>query len=331
MGYVAQRCHVPACEETPGVKIIGFSELNQAVISKYRKRYNYFAEYKQLLAQQPDGVIIASPSNTHVEICIEALKRGIHVLVEKPLALSVAEAERIKAVLSHNSGQLFVGLHLRHSRQVRHLKQIIKNKALGDVVGFQSVFSNHHRRRQTVSGYDKKRETGGGVLFDLAYHHVDLFRFLLGLPVSEVSCSVSSNQHEDDVGFMSLKFGESYSGQSFFSSVTHNEHLIKVFFTDGIALLDFFKSPSLYRFDKRNSVTRKLLSEVKYSLTMGMMALNLFRKVRVEAYLNQVIAFQQTLTGQQTDLATFEDGLAALKVIEAAYQSNHSGRWMQVK
>lgn len=330
VGYVTQRGHLPALKVLKNFQIIGFHDTNKDVISKFTKSIPYYESSEKLLSTKPDIALIATPSYLHYKMCKDVLYHNINVLIEKPLSLKIEEAYRIKSFLNKSKAKLFVGLQLRHAHQIKKLKKVIENKCLGEVVAFQSVFTNHISRRNTITGYEKKRKLGGGALYDLAYHHIDLFAYLFGGKITSVKSTIFSRINEDDTVFLELKFNH-ILGSSFFSSATFNEHTIKVFFENGIALIDFFKSPDIFIIAKKNTVKNKMFSELKYSFSSLKMAENIITSKRVSPFISQLEAIENELNGIKTNQASYEDGLNALKVVLAAYKSNLvEGRWVNL-
>lgn len=321
VGHVTQRGHLPALKVLKNFQIVGFHDTNKNIISKFRKLIPYYKNSEELLNIKPDIALIATPSYLHCKICNEVLSRNINVLTEKPLALKLKEAYSIKSFLDKSNAKLFVGLQFRHARQVKKLKKVIENKCLGEVVAFQSLFTNHISRRNTITGYETKRKLGGGALFDLAYHHIDLFAYLFGEKITSIKSTILSKINEDDTAFLEFKFNN-VLGSSFFSSATFNEHTLKVFFENGIVLIDFFKSPDIFVLANKNTVKNKMFSELKYSFSSLKIAENIIASKRVSPFISQLEAIENELNGMKTNQASYEDGLNALKVVLAAYKSN---------
>lgn len=330
LGHVAQTCHLPAMKLAGNVRVVGFVESDESISKKYGREYKYFRTLEELFRETLDAVLIATPSDTHAKICVEALGRDVSILVEKPLALNDQDAEMVREALARSSAKLFVGLNFRHARQTLRLKDLLDAGSLGMPIGFRTLFANNVLRRRTVSGYEKDRRRGGGVIFDLAYHHFDLLRYLFGAPLRSVRCSVFSRETQDDNALVELEMANGIRGNCIFSSSSYNDHIIEVFFAQGTARIDFFKSRDIYICGRKNSVTQKLLSEFKYSLSMGTLLQYSLSKNRVDSYLRQINLLQNELRGSKTALASFEDGYAALRAAEASYISNTRKSWVNL-
>jgi predicted dehydrogenase len=330
LGHVSQRCHLPALELNRNVRLIGFTDPNDEVARVYGKKYQYFESPQKMISQRPDGVIIAAPSNVHAELCVEALSNDINVLVEKPLCISVEKALLIKEALDKSAAKLFVGLNFRHAVQILRLKELLISKALGLPISFQSTFINNISRRNTVTGYEKKRDKGGGVIFDLAYHHFDLLSFIFDSSVTSIQSSIYSRHNDDDIAFIDLKLSNGLHAHGFYSSVGYNDHTLQTFCENGTILVDFFRSTDLYVSGNKNTVFQKFISEGKYSLSMATMAKNVFARYRLDSYARQIQCFVDELTGMYTSLATFDDGFRSLQVAEGAYSSEKTKSWVDI-
>jgi predicted dehydrogenase len=330
MGAVTQRSHLPALKHLKNYEIIGFYEPNAELANSFKDKYKGCATLEELFDLQPDLVLIATPSAYHASIAIQAIKRGINCLVEKPLALQLDEAIQIKEAMKGTSVKVYTGLHFRHSFQVQKLKAIIDSEKFGKVVGFQGVFTNHVNRRKTVSGYEKKRNSGGGVLYDLAYHHADLFSYLLHQKATKVSARIDSKLFDDDTAFATFTFGD-ICGSGFYSSITYNEHTLKVFFEKAIVEVDFYKSPDLLIIGGSNSILDKLKAELFQIGSMLKLAFNLFPKFKTHPFIQQYTLIAKSLNGESNQMASLEDGIHALSIIESIYTSNNSNSWETVK
>jgi predicted dehydrogenase len=321
---------LPALELNRNVRLIGFTDPNEEVVRVYGEEFPHFETPQKMMSQRPDGVIIAAPSNVHAELCVEALSNDINVLVEKPLAITVEKALLIKEAMDNSAAKLFVGLNFRHAAQILRLKELLSSKALGVPIAFQSTFINNIARRNTVTGYEKKRDKGGGVIFDLAYHHFDLLRFIFQSSVTSIRSSIFSRYNDDDMAFIDLRLSNGLYARGFYSSVGYNEHTLQILCENGTILIDFFRSRGIYVSGSKNTVIQKLISEAKYSIGMATMAKNVFARYRLDSYARQIQCFVDELNGMNTSMATFDDGFRSLQVAEGAYSSEKVKSWVDI-
>jgi predicted dehydrogenase len=142
--------------------------------------------FEELLAQDLDGVVIATPSALHAEQAEKALARGLAVFCQKPMARTAAECRRVIAAARQSDRLLGVDLSYRHTAAMRRIRERVAAGDVGEVYAVDLVFHNAY-------GPDKPwfRDpalSGGGCVIDLGIHLVDLALWTLDFPsVREVS------------------------------------------------------------------------------------------------------------------------------------------------
>lgn len=136
-------------------------------------------DYRDIVGQV-DAVIVALPNYLHAPIALDLLQHGIHVFVEKPMALKTSECDAMIEAANYSKTVLAVGLEFRFFYSSQFVKQIIKNGLLGDILSFdirQGVILNW----AMASDYLLRKEAaGGGVLVDFGSHVLDLLLWWLG-------------------------------------------------------------------------------------------------------------------------------------------------------
>lgn len=126
-----------------------------------------------------DAAIIAVPHSLHAPISIDLMNRGIHILVEKPMALNVHECNAMIAVAETNNVTLTVGLMRRFLHSHQFLKEVLSDTFLGKILSFDVREGNIYDW-PLISDYLFRKESGGGVLFDTGPHTLDLILWWLG-------------------------------------------------------------------------------------------------------------------------------------------------------
>ena len=148
-----------------------------------------------------DAVIIATPHYFHPPLTIEAARAGVHVLCEKPIAVSVGPARAMVAECRKRKIVLGVMFQQRNRPAMRKMKQMIDSGAIGEIVRFQMICSAWYR---TQAYYESGawRGTwdgeGGGILLNQAPHSLDLFQWLGGMP-KRVTATVATRTHRIEV------------------------------------------------------------------------------------------------------------------------------------
>ncbi|MDR9772803.1 Gfo/Idh/MocA family oxidoreductase [Rhizobium hidalgonense] len=139
----------------------------------------WYANFQDIGAEdRPDGVIVATPNQLHVENGMEVIAAGIPVLLEKPIADDVDAAARLVAAGETAGVPLLIGHHRRHNPMIQAAKQIVDGGRLGRIVTVHGTFWVAKPEDYFDIGW--RREAGAGPVFVNLIHDVDLFRFLFG-------------------------------------------------------------------------------------------------------------------------------------------------------
>jgi len=140
---------------------------------------------RALTAARPDGVLLVSPPETHRGLAEIALAAGSHVLVEKPLAPTPADAAAIAVAADRNGRYVVVAQNYRFRRQSRALRQLVRGGALGSLEAIR-IECRRDLRAAWVSSRDWRGRMPHPYLLDMAVHHFDLIRAITGEEVAEV-------------------------------------------------------------------------------------------------------------------------------------------------
>ena len=184
-GAIAQNGHVPGFKNA-GAEVIAICDTNLARAKEVAEKHgipHVFADYKELIAlPDVDMVSVGLPNALHAPVSIAALKAGKHVLCEKPMTISVADAKKMIAAADAAGRVLSVNQHMRFDTTAQAMRAIVKSKALGDVYLAETKWV----RQQGIPGYGgwftNKDLAGAGALMDIGVHMLDLLLYLLDFP-----------------------------------------------------------------------------------------------------------------------------------------------------
>ncbi len=196
--------HVRVLSDFPEVELVGVMDVDPARVQRATARRTFpgFTELGALLeSTKPDALIVAVPTRAHAPVVLEALRRGVHVLVEKPIAATVEEARAMAQEAMARGVLLSVGHVERFNPAVAELRRRL---ARGDA---GRVFQIHARR----IGPFPQRIRDVGVVLDLATHDVDVCRYLLGDEVERVYAAAQRRIHTENedlcVGMLHFRSG----------------------------------------------------------------------------------------------------------------------------
>ncbi|MDO5604010.1 MAG: Gfo/Idh/MocA family oxidoreductase [Paracoccus sp. (in: a-proteobacteria)] len=185
--------HVQSIASSSGMELAGIADPAPAtarIASQYGTRA--YADYGELITKEaPQGAIIAAPNALHLPISRAFLEAGIPVLIEKPVANSVAEGMELAAVSAATGVPALVGHHRRHHPAIRKARELIAAGALGRIAAV-SITCNLMKPPEYFDA-DWRRQPGvGGPLLINAIHEIDLLRFTVG-EIAEVMALTSSD------------------------------------------------------------------------------------------------------------------------------------------
>jgi predicted dehydrogenase len=137
-----------------------------------------------------DAAIVALPHNLHASVCTDLLRSGVHVLVEKPMALTTDDCDQMIAAAAAGRTVLAVGLIRRFVSSIQWVKGLLENGALGRIESFDFQEGHVFDWPVTSDFFFRRESAGGGVLMDTGVHVLDVLLWLLG--------DVASLQYRDD-------------------------------------------------------------------------------------------------------------------------------------
>jgi len=182
--------HLMNCRYIEGVKVVAAADKSRAALKRAESFgvKNLFTDYHDLFNESPklDAVIISLPNFLHFESVKLALEAGVDVFVEKPLAVSVKEGRELVKLVEKSGRKLMVGHCMRFIDVTEKMKVALEEGRIGDleVVTLEQIlngpFAHGAVPTPVPEWWFDPQKTGGGVLLDLGYHMIDLFRFFVG-------------------------------------------------------------------------------------------------------------------------------------------------------
>jgi len=197
------QAHINKIKETPEAELTAVSDVDSEITKKISQEHKVpgFTDYEKLLKSDlTDAVLIATPHYFHPEIGIKVMERGIHCLSEKPIAVSVAAADKFLQAAA-KSGVVFAVMYQQRTLpEIRLAKKLIKSGRLGKIRRTSLIEPNYRTQAYYDSGSWRAtwKGEGGGVLINQAPHGIDLFLLLGGLP-ARVTAKVRTHLHEIEV------------------------------------------------------------------------------------------------------------------------------------
>ena len=184
-GGIAKGKHLPSLKTLDkDVDLVAFCDLIEERALNAREEYGspgakVYKDYQQLLDDKSiDVVHVLTPNRMHAEISINALQAGKHVMCEKPMAKSAADAHRMVDAAKKSGKKLTIGYQHRHKPEASYVKSIIDRGDLGEIYYAQAL-AVRRRGTPTWGVFLNEYEQGGGPLIDIGTHSLDLTLFLM--------------------------------------------------------------------------------------------------------------------------------------------------------
>jgi predicted dehydrogenase/nucleoside-diphosphate-sugar epimerase len=184
-GAISRRFHLPVLSGHEGVRLVALVDHNVVMARGLADAYGVeavLADTSDLTPETVDGVLVATPPSHHAPACIELARRGLHVLVEKPMAITQAEAVAMADAARLAGVTLATGYFRRLFPAVRLLRAALDRRTLGRVVGFDVEEGDEYGWVLTTLSNMRKDQGGGGVLIDIGSHVLDLLLYLFPGP-----------------------------------------------------------------------------------------------------------------------------------------------------
>lgn len=273
------------------------SDVTQRTLSKVSKKYKCegYLDYKEILEDEEIEVVsICVPTTHHYNVVMDAIEAGKHILVEKPIAFTLKEAEEmVKA--AHEKGVILATGHVeRFNPAVQKAKELLENDVIGDIVSASA---------KRVGPFPP-RIKDVGVSIDLAIHDLDIMYSLIDEPVKQVYATMGSIlekcEYEDHAEIMT-QFENGVTGILEVNWLTpYKLRQLEITGTDGIISLDYIKQSI--------EVKGKFAQDINIKHEEPL-------KEEIKSFLNSVVK-------NETPEITGEDGIYALKMVLAAMKSS---------
>jgi len=188
-GGIADRRTIPGMMLCENAELIAVMEINMELAEKCRAKWNckkaYDNEADLLADPEIDAVYIASPVWLHAKQAMAAADAGKHILIEKPLAMTAEEGQKVVEYCAGKGVLIAAGLMMRFGAYVQAMKQAVAEGKIGKPVSGYAQFTCWYPDMPGAWRQSKKNG-GGGAMMDMGVHCIDLFQYILGTKVKEV-------------------------------------------------------------------------------------------------------------------------------------------------
>ena len=273
-----------------------------------------YTDIDEALAQKPDAVFITNITSKHMECALKAAEAGCHIFMEKPLGDSLEGSEELAGLVRDKGLVFFMGFQNRYHPCVKKMKEIIDKGELGSTVYGECEFSERlttmHRYEDYRGTYMARKDMGGGPVFNLLMHDLDIIRSLFGSP-DRIAATLRKKSGLD----IDVEEGANgifaWEGDKDFEFAVHT---------------DFIQYPPAHRFkivcDAGRIEADLNAAKVKVYAGDESARQESFEDFqRNDMFIEELKDFLDCIEGKRDRLISFEDGLEALKMAVAMKKS----------
>jgi predicted dehydrogenase len=199
-GEVSAEKHIPALADVPEIDVVAVADVDPQRLAYVEKRFGIRRRYDDVAKLIADGgldvVALCLPPASQIDAAIDALDAGMHVWIDPPTGLSVADCDRLIARAARSDRTVMAGFHMRWHRLVEQAREVVHSGRLGTIHTLRGVWSSP-RRADRLKGWRRHRAEGGGALGEPAIDHFDLWRHLLGSEIATLSAFSLDDRWED--------------------------------------------------------------------------------------------------------------------------------------
>lgn len=318
VGAIGQN-HARVYNELPDVDLVAVSDLDELNGARVAGNLNvpYECDFEKMLdIYKPDLVSVSVPTVYHYDVAAEAIQRGIHVLIEKPITATVEQGHRLIKMAQNAGVKLTVGHIERFNPALIELKKRLDNGDIGKVFRVQT-------RRM---GPFPARIRDVGVVVDLASHDVDIVRYILGTEITRVYAETAQNITTDREDMLDcvLRCENGVVGTLNINWLTPTKiRELAVTGTQGMFVINFLLQ-ELYFYENAVAPTSWHQLSVLTGVSEGAMTRPMI--ARHEPLRAELESFAKAVEFNTEPLVSGEDGLKALMIAQALVDSGLNGK-----
>jgi predicted dehydrogenase len=314
LGAVAQGIHLPLLSKMKEVEIVALCDTDKPKARHLAERYGAKSSHsdpaEMLKSVELDAVDICTPTSSHRDLALLAIRSGVDALVEKPIARNYLEAVEITAAATKNQRKVMVGMNNRFRPDSMVLKNFVENGELGKIFYVKAGWL----RKQSVTSpwFLRKEHSGGGVFLDLGIAVMDLALWLTGFPepkrVSASNYSLMTKGVEDtSTAFITMDSNVTVVVEASWSLQTESDFFYcDLFGTEGSARVNPL------RINKQMHGNLVNVTPLRMDTPQ-----NMYRR----SYESELKHFLGAVRGLHPMISTADDALKRMKIIDGIYMS----------
>jgi myo-inositol 2-dehydrogenase / D-chiro-inositol 1-dehydrogenase len=322
--------HADSLKRCPAAELMAVASPTPGHAAGFAQKHGLphsYTDYRRLLERDEiDLLVIGVPNDLHSQVVLDAAAAGKHIVLEKPMCLNLAEADKMLAACRQAKVKLMYAEELCFAPKYVRLKQLLDGGALGRPVLIKQ--SEKHDGPHAGHFWDVNR-SGGGVTMDMGCHAIEFFRWMLGRPaIISVYAQMSTQVHQDktkgeDNAILILEFanGAVAIAEESWTKLGGMDDRAEVHGSQGVAYADLLRGNSIETYSAAgyDYAVEKAGSTKGWSHTIYEESWNY-------GFIQEMAHFVDCVKNDLPPLVTGEDARVVMEVLFAAYESAGTGR-----
>jgi predicted dehydrogenase len=329
-GAIAQECHIPGYVSATNCELTAVADPEEKCLAMLKEKgWNFpavYCDYKEMLSREKlDLISICTPNKFHAEMAIACLNAGADVLLEKPIAVNMEEAEAIRAAVKKTGRRLMVGF----SHRFNDLNNAAKAALTAGRIGNPYMIRVRFAHMGPFPGWAKTdwfynpEMAGGGALMDMAVHAFDIAQWFIG-PITAVSGKTATLRKDikvDDNVVAIMEFGDKCMGYVECGWTSPSGFCgIEIMGDNGVIYSDYIKNQATMIHGQISPSGQTEIQEVI-----------LKNKVDKAQWTKEMEYFTAHLDEHGDFSPDINDGVDTLRVVLATYESSKTGKRIEIK
>lgn len=344
LGHVAQVCHLPGYQGVKAIKIVSGAELKKDLLKRVSSKWGFkgYTVYENMIRKEKLDIVVVTTGPRYTrEITERVAEHGVNVLVEKPMALKVEDAQAMIRKCEREGVKLFYGESFRFFPTIVRARELIEENLLGDLQLLLEIFigGEGFEDFQPYGIYsDGDPGLGPMGLMDHGIHLVDIFRWFAGSDVEWVFGRGNRAGQPPGTEFLTIKYENGVVGQLVYNEATYpadmpNEGIFSWGAYSACGVSSWEAHPSSIRIHGSKGALRIF----PYANKMFLFNEEGQRQIRVKDRPHpnhfgiQISSFADSILHDEEPMVNGMDGLKALQTVLAAYESYESSKIIRIE
>ncbi len=322
--------HAEAFQEVPEARLVAACSRSKGHVEEFARKWNIpwtTTDYRKLLERPDvDAVVVGIPNDLHREVVVAAAEAGKHVILEKPIAHTLADADAMLAASKKHRIKLMYAETIVFSPKYVRAKRLVESGALGKL--YMVKQGEKHSGPHSDWFYDVRR-SGGGAIMDMGCHGIEWTRWMFGKPkpksvvahCQRVLHTRRTRGEDNSVLILEFEGGEIAVIEDSWAKHGGMDDRIELYGTDGVIYCDLLHGSSMVTYSRQgyDYAVEKAGDTKGWTFTV-------FEEAHLYGFPHEMRHFIRCILDNKTPQETGEDGRATLEIIYAAYESAGTGR-----